>query len=105
VTAYVAAFVEAQRWLLKPANKAAVVSLLEREFKLSETLANEAYLSWIVAPGGLEPEAKIDLDGFQNALRLRAEIEHTWSGETPAPQEYYDPSYYESALLKLSSPK
>jgi len=100
--AYVAAFVEAQRWILDPAHKAEVITLLEDEFKLTGAIANEAYDAWIVAPGGLEADAKISLEGFTNVLRLRAEIEHTWSGEIPAPEKYYDPSYYEAALLKLS---
>jgi ABC-type nitrate/sulfonate/bicarbonate transport system substrate-binding protein len=102
---YVAAFIEAQRWILDPAHKAEVIALLEKESKLSGALANETYNAWIVAPGGLETDAKINLEGFTNVLRLRAEIEHTWSGETPGPEKYYDSSYYDAALSKLSPTK
>lgn len=105
LTGYIAAFIEAQRWILDPAHKEQVIALLAKEFHLSDSLAKEAYDSWIVAPGGLEPDAKINLEGFANVLRLRAEMEHTWSGETPAPEKYYDSSYYDAALLKLSSTK
>ncbi|MGB7847234.1 MAG: ABC transporter substrate-binding protein [Candidatus Acidiferrum sp.] len=102
VTSYLAAFIEAQRWILNPAHKAEVIALLQKEFKLSSALAEESYDAWVVAPGGMEADAKINLEGFTNVLRLRAEIEHTWSGETPRPEKYYDPSYYDAALLKLS---
>lgn len=105
LASYIAAFIEAQRWILNPANRAQVTSLLEREFKLPGKLSRELYDSWIVAPGGLEPDGKIDLDGFRNVLHLRAEIEHTWTGETPGPEKYYDPSYYDAALSKLSPTK
>jgi ABC-type nitrate/sulfonate/bicarbonate transport system substrate-binding protein len=105
LTGYIAAFIEAQRWILDPTRREQVIALLAKEFHLSDTLAKEAYDSWIVAPGGLEPDAKINLEGFANVLRLRAEIEHTWSGETPAPQKYYDSSYYDAAVLQVSSAK
>lgn len=103
LTRYIAAFIEAQRWILDPANKAQVVALLAREYKLSDALASEAYTSWIVAPGGFEPDAAIDLDGFRNVLQLRADMEHTWKGPTPGPEKYYDSAYYKAALSRLSS--
>jgi ABC-type nitrate/sulfonate/bicarbonate transport system substrate-binding protein len=105
LTRYIAAFIEAQRWILDPANKAQVVALLAREYKLPNELAVEAYSSWLVAPGGLEPDAGIDLDGFQNVLKLRADIEHTWNGPIPSPEKYYDPACYNAALSGLSSRK
>jgi len=105
LTRYIAAFIEAQRWILDPANKAQVVALLAREYKLPNELAAEAYSSWLVTPGGLEPDAAIDLDGFQNVLKLRADIEHTWNGPIPSPEKYYDPACYNAALSGLSSRK
>ena len=105
LTRYIAAFIEAQRWILDPANKVQVVALLAREYKLPNDLAVEAYTSWVVTPGGLEPDAAIDLDGFRNVLELRAEIEHTWKGPIPSPERYYDPACYNAALSGLSSRK
>ena len=105
LTRYIAAYVEAQRWILDPTNKAQVVALLAREYKLSNDLASESYTSWIVAPGGLEPDAAIDLDGFRNVLELRADIEHTWKGQTPGLEKYYDPAYYNAALSRLPAGK
>lgn len=105
LTSYIAASIEAQRWIMDPAHKERVTALLEKEFHLSSDLAREAYDSWIVAPGGLEADSRINLEGFRNVLRLRAEIEHTWSEETPGPEKYYDPSYYDAALSTLSPAK
>src|SRR6201987_1072742 len=105
LTRYIAAFIEAQRWLLNPSNKAQVVALLAREYKLPEELAKEAYSAWIVAPGGFEPDAEISLDGFRNGLQLRAAVEHTWKGEIPKPEKYYDPAYYKAAISLLRSRK
>lgn len=105
LTRYIAALIEAQRWLLDPANKTQVVALLEKEYKLSEDLANEAYNSWIVAPGGLQPDSEINRDGFRNVLQLRADVEHTWKGEIPAPEKYYDATYYKAAVSRLPPPK
>ena len=105
LTRYIAAFIEAQRWILEPANKEQVVALLAREYKLPNELAVEAYSSWIVTRGGLEPDAAIDLDGFRNVLKLRADMEHTWNGPIPSPEKYYDPSCYNAALSGLSSRK
>ena len=105
LTRYIAAYVEAQRWILDPTNKAQVVALLAREYKLSNDLASEAYTSWIVAPGGFARDAAIDLKGFRNVLELRADIEHTWKGQTPGPEKYYDPAYYNAALSRLPARK
>jgi ABC-type nitrate/sulfonate/bicarbonate transport system substrate-binding protein len=105
LTRYIAAFIEAQRWLLNPSNKAQVVALLAREYKLPDELANEAYSSWIVAPGGLQPDAQINLDGFRNVLQLRADVEHTWRGGIPSPEKYYDSAYYKAAISLLPSRK
>ena len=102
---YIAAFIEAQRWILDPVNKAQVVALLAREYKLPNDLASEAYTSWIVAPGGFEPDAAIDLEGLRNVLQLRAEIEHTWKGQAPNPGKYYDSAYYNTALSRLPARK
>ena len=105
LTRYIAAFIEAQRWILDPANKAQVVALLAREYKLANDLASEAYTSWIVAPGGFAPDAAIDLRGFRNVLELRADTEHTWKGQTPSPEKYYDSAYYIAALSRLPARK
>ena len=51
-------------------------------------------------PGGYEKDARLDVDGFTNVLKLRAEIEGQWDGHPPAPEKYYVASYFDAALAK-----
>lgn len=105
LTNYLAACVEAQRWLMAPANKPQVIELMIKNSHLAPEVAAETYELSIDHPGGYEKDALLDVDGFKNVLKLRAEIEGSWSGHPPAPEKYYDSSYYFEALAKLKSPK
>jgi ABC-type nitrate/sulfonate/bicarbonate transport system substrate-binding protein len=99
---YLAAIIEAQRWLMAPANKLQVIEMMIKESHLAPDVAAEAYESSMTRPGGYEKDAALDLDGFKNVLKLRAEIEGQWGGHPPASEKYYDSSYYQAALAKLS---
>lgn len=96
---YLAAYIEAQRWLLAPANRPRVVELLMKEWHLPSPLADETYA--LLKDGWFEEDARFDFDGFKNVLKLRAEVEGQWKGHPPAPEKFYDPSYYEEALSKV----
>jgi len=100
VIALLSAIIEAQRWLLNPANKAQVIALLTTELHLSPDIAAEYYGQSLTRPGGLAKDAQFDLRGFENVLKLRAEVEGQWGGHPPSPDKYYDPSYYQAALTK-----
>jgi ABC-type nitrate/sulfonate/bicarbonate transport system substrate-binding protein len=100
---YISAFIEGQRWLLDPARKAEVLWLLSREYKLSEAFAKEAYDAWIVAPGGQQPDARLDVVGLQSVLKLREEIERSNRGAPLQLEKYYDPSFYDAALANLKA--
>ena len=100
LVAFLTACVEAQRWLLDPANKQKVIELLTTEYKLSPEIAAEDYETAIHQPGGFAKDAQFDLRGFENVLKLRAEVEGQWDGNPPSPDKYYDPSYYDAALKK-----
>ena len=101
LTNFLAAVIEAQRWLLAPANKNDVLALMTRDTHLAPEVAAETYESTMTKPGGYAKDAAFDLPGFQNVLKLRAEIEGSWGGHPPAPEKYYDASYYDAALPKL----
>ncbi len=101
---YLAACIEAQRWLMNPANKQAVIELLTQEAHLPADIAAETYQIEVTSPGGWAPDARFDLDGFRNVLKLRAEVEGSWGGKPPAVEKYYDPSYYQQALANLQQP-
>src|SRR6267143_869132 len=102
---YLAAIIEAQRWLMAPANKQLVIELMIKESHLAPDAAVEGYELSMTRPGGYEKDAALDLDGFKNVLKLRAEVEGQWDGHPPAPEKYYDSSYYDAALAKLKGAK
>jgi ABC-type nitrate/sulfonate/bicarbonate transport system substrate-binding protein len=101
--AFLAACVEAQRWLMAPANKQQVIELLESDYHLAPEVAVATYELAMTRPGGYQKDAKFDLDGFKNVLKLRAEVEGQWGGHPPSPEKYYDSSYYQATLAKLKS--
>ena len=100
---YLAACIEAQRWLVAPTNKQQVIELMMRESHLAPDVAADTYELSMTRPGGYEKDAALDLEGFKNVLKLRAEVEGQWGGNPPPPDKYYDSSYYQAALLKLKS--
>jgi ABC-type nitrate/sulfonate/bicarbonate transport system substrate-binding protein len=102
---YLAAYIEAQRWLMAPANKQKVIELMMKESKIPADVAQETYAVLIEGPGGYAADARFDLDGFKNVLKLRAEVEGQWGGHPPAPEKYYDSSYYFEALARLKGAK
>jgi ABC-type nitrate/sulfonate/bicarbonate transport system substrate-binding protein len=97
---YLAAFVEAQRWLMDPANKSQVIELMTKEYHLAPDVAAEAYELNMNHSGGFEKDAQLDQQGFENVLKLRAEVEWQWGGVPPSSKKYYDDSYYREALAK-----
>lgn len=97
---YIAAYVEAQRWLLNPENKSEVLALIKKQWNLSYDQATEAY-AMIQDNVLYEPDARFDLEGFKNVLKLRAEIEGQWAGHPPAVDKYFDPTYYQQALTRI----
>lgn len=102
---YLAAIIEAQRWLMDPANRQQVVDLWISEFHMKPEIAAATYESSVNAPGGFERDAALDVDGFKNVLKLRAEIEGQWGGHPPGVEKYYDPGYYNDALKRTPGAK
>ena len=94
---YLRAYIQRQRWLMAPANRAEVVALLKRDSNLSDETAAETY-TLMLGPSGYAQDARLDLHGFRNVLKLRAEVEGPWGGMSPVPEKYYDLSYYIEAL-------
>jgi ABC-type nitrate/sulfonate/bicarbonate transport system substrate-binding protein len=98
---YLAALIEATRWVRAPANKAQAAGLLAERFKMAPAVAERTLDLMADAKFGLAPDARFDVEGFQNVLALRAEMEGDWGGKPPAAERYYDLSYYERALESL----
>src|SRR5712671_310312 len=98
---YISAYVEGRRWALDPANKAEAIALLSERLKLTPQVAALAYAVATDPAEGIAKDAKFDMAGFANVLKLRAEIEGQWGGKPPAPEKYVDLSYYDRALSGL----
>jgi len=98
---YLRAVIEGRRWLLDPDNKAEAIQLAIDQIKLAPDVAVRAY-DYVTDPvDGFNRDAQFDMDGFTNVLKLRAEIEGQWGGKPPAPDKYFDLSYYYTALAGL----
>ena len=92
---YIAAYIEALRFVRDGNNRPTSVGLLREKLKLPDQEAERTYELLMDPRFGFTPDAKFDREGFNNALALRAEIE----GGTPAaPERYIDLGYYERAL-------
>jgi ABC-type nitrate/sulfonate/bicarbonate transport system substrate-binding protein len=100
---YLAASIEVQRWLMAPANKQQVIELLMKESKLPAAVAAQTYTPLMQGSGGYAVDARFDPEGFNNVLKLRAEVEGQWGGRAPATSKYYDPSYYQAALERIKA--
>lgn len=99
---YIAAYVESLRWAIQPANRAESVALLMERVKLAPEVAEKAYDLMREPKFGLATDARFDLEGFKNLLSIRAEMEGQWGGKPPAPEKYFDLSYYQRAMAALA---
>ncbi|MEI6667187.1 MAG: ABC transporter substrate-binding protein [Acidobacteriota bacterium] len=102
VVRYLAAYIEALRWFMAPSHKADAIALLTTGLKLQPEVAAEAYAQ-AMAKGGLVADARLDVDGLKNVLKLRAEIEKQWQGTPPPADKYFDISFHTAALAKLAA--
>jgi ABC-type nitrate/sulfonate/bicarbonate transport system substrate-binding protein len=103
VVRYLAAYIEALRWFLDPEHQAAATELLMEELAVPRDIAEQTYALAVASPGGLAPDARLDLDGLRQVLKLRAEVEGQWEGTPPPPERYSDLSYHEAALARLAA--
>ena len=99
-----AAYIEATRVALDPANRAQSIDLLATRLKQPVALATRTYDEALLQPRfGLVPDARLDLDGVKAVLALRAEFEGQWGGVAPPPERYIDLGYYERAHKSLTA--
>jgi ABC-type nitrate/sulfonate/bicarbonate transport system substrate-binding protein len=95
---YLQAYVEGLRWSLDPQNKDEAIKLFADNLKLPPEIAAATYAVAAAPADGMATDAKFDMEGFKNVLRLRAD----WTGAAPgAPEKYLDLSYYQKALAGL----
>jgi NitT/TauT family transport system substrate-binding protein len=99
---YLAAYVEALRWALDPANRGEAAALLAERLKTAVDIAEAAYDRASDPVNGLAPDARFNMEGFRNQMALRAEFLGTWGGKPPEPDRYIDLSYYQRAVATLT---
>ncbi len=97
---YIQANIEGIRWALNPANRSALTALVTERVKLPQDVVAQS-LQAAFDEHSYAIDAKFDMEGFRNALRLRADMLGTWGGTPPAPDKYLDLSYYQRALAGL----
>jgi ABC-type nitrate/sulfonate/bicarbonate transport system substrate-binding protein len=95
---YIQAYIDGLRWSLNPANKAEATSMLAERLKLPQDMGEQSYAVATDPKNGLTRDAKMDIEGFKNVLKLRAELHGDWGGVPPAPDRYLDLSFYDRAL-------
>jgi ABC-type nitrate/sulfonate/bicarbonate transport system substrate-binding protein len=98
---YIAAYIQAVRWIKTPAHKAEAVAMLVNHLKLAPDVAGQCYDIVADPTTGFARDAEVDLKGFENVLRLRAVVEGAWGGKPPAAARYLDLSFYNQAVAKL----
>ena len=69
--------------------------------KLALEIAAQVYTAVTDPDQGFAKDAKLDMAGLTNVLRLRAELEGQWGGHPPPPDKYVDLSYYSAAMASL----
>lgn len=104
VRGYIAAYVEAQRWLMTPENKEHAVELTAEQSKLPLEVSAETYDSEFKNPNGWTKDAELNLKGFKNDLKLWREFKNTSGGKLQPAEKYYDLSFYREALLMVKHP-
>ena len=100
---YLAAYVQAVRWIRDRNNRTEAVNLLVEKLKLDRKIAERTYDLLVVPSSGFTPDARFDVEGFRNVLALRAEIERRPGTEATPPERYVDLHYYDGAM-KLIGP-
>jgi ABC-type nitrate/sulfonate/bicarbonate transport system substrate-binding protein len=101
VVAYIKAVVKGRRWILNPDNKTEAIQLLADKTRSPLGTAARSYAAVTDPNTGMAKDAKFDMPGFQNVLKLRAEMEGQWGGNPPPPEKYIDMSYYDKAIASL----
>ena len=98
---YIRCYKTAMDWLFNPANKAQAIAIFQKyQPGVTAAQAEAAYGSLLSGSDGLQREAKLDLAGVRNVIKLRAEfgVPKKAIGE---PGKYIDESYYDDAVRRM----
>ena len=83
VVGYIKAVVKGRRWLLDTANETEAIQLLAEKTRSPSEIAAKSYAVVTDSTEGMAKDAKFDMAGFRNVLKLRAEMEGQWVASAP----------------------
>jgi NMT1/THI5 like len=89
------------RWVMLPSNRNESIAMLANGLNISQDMAERSCAVAVDPQNGFARDAKIDMAGLRNVLKLRAQLHGDWGGTPPAPEQYLDLSYYDRALAQL----
>ena len=92
---YIEAIIEGLRWASKPENKAEAAAIVGKTLKVAPDVAEKSVEGAVGPRGGLDKDARVNMDGFKKLLSLRSEMT---GGPELKPEKYLDLSYYDRAL-------
>lgn len=99
---YLMSYIESLRWIRDPKNKDYCVSVLKSKLSLTDFAANRTYELLNEAGFGFNIDAELDIQGFQNMLDLRNEIQSGSQKSRKTMDAYIDLSFYENAIKALN---
>jgi NitT/TauT family transport system substrate-binding protein len=92
---YIEAIIEGLRWASKPENKAEAAAIVGKTLKVAPDVAEKSVEGAVGPRGGLDKDARVNMEGFKKLLSLRSEMT---GGPELKPEKYLDLSYYDRAL-------
>ena len=98
---YLRAAIEGLRWAFDAGNRTQAIAILADRLRIDADIAARSVEAAVGPAKGLAADARFDMAGFENMLRIRDRIAGTWGGRIPAPGKYLDLSYCERALATL----
>jgi ABC-type nitrate/sulfonate/bicarbonate transport system substrate-binding protein len=96
---YLEAIIEGLRWAAKMENRGETAAIVGRRLDVGPDIAEKSVERAIGPGGGLDQDARLNLDGFAKLLSLRAEMINGSPGAQPG--RYLDLSYYERAIAAV----
>lgn len=98
---YLAAYIEGLRWSLRSENREAAIALLQTRMELAHDVAEESFDQIADPQRGFTKDARLSHPGMATVLKLRAGYTGAPLDNIPAPDKYFDESYYRAALALL----
>jgi len=91
----------ANRWAFDPKNRAELEAIIAKRMKLDPETIKASVEAAVGRKHGLDKDMRLDMAGFKETLRLRAEYAGKPGAKPASPSKYIDLTYYKKALAGL----